>query len=161
MPKAPKLFFRYEGVFDFDALYNHMADFFKQRQYWYKEKKWTEKEATPAGREIRVQMEPEKLVTEYLKHEYSVDWKTMDAHPVTVERGGRSVELTKGRFFLHVEAELVTDWQKFEKEASWLKQFFEKYVFKNERNKVYMAALQEEMQAFVDSVKQHLGTEAR
>ncbi len=155
--KTPKLFLRYEGVFDFENLYAYIREFFNNKQYDYIEKGWKEKDATPQGREITVKMIPEKNVTEYIKYAWSVEWKSVDAHPVTVEEGGKSKKKTHARFHLHIQAELIEDWQGLGDKHSGLADFFSKYVFKRERDNEYMSALEQEAQELLDGVQQQLG----
>ena len=157
MAKAPKLILRYEGVFDFQEIYDYIVNFFKDKHYDYLETGWKEKDASPQGRERTVKMKPEKNITEYLKHKYKLEWKSVDAHNVAVEQDGKSKQHTHARLHIHIEAELAEDWQGLGKKHEKLKGFFDKHVFKREKENVYMEALEKEMQALLDGIKQTLG----
>lgn len=152
--KLPKLIFRYEGAFNFKELYHTMVGFFKSRDYDYIEKGWKEKEGSPVGREITVKMIPEKKISEYIKHEYAIEWKCVDAHTVTNEQGE---ELTHARFHLHAQATIIEDWQNLNKKKTWLGNLYSKYVFKRELDVEYMNALENEVQAFLDEAKAFVG----
>ena len=155
---VPKLILRYEGVFNFQELYEHIIHWFTTRNYDYIEKKWKEKEASPEGREITVNMVPEKKVTEYIKYAWELEWKSVDAHPVTIE--GEDNKQMHARFHLHVQATVIEDWQDLGKKHTKLAAFFNKYIFKRERENVYIAALEQEMQALLDEVQEQLDMQA-
>ncbi len=154
-----RLVLRYQGLFDFEGLYERIVHFFESRYYDYVEKRWKEKDFSPLGRERVIKMAPEKNITEYLKYEYAIQWNNMDLHTVEVVRNGKTVELTWARFELTVEAFIDIDWQKMGKSNPKTAKFFNEKVIKREITEVYAADLILEEQRFVDDVKEFLHME--
>ncbi len=157
--KTRTLILRYEGLFDFQGLYDLIVGFFVRRNYDYVEKKWKEKDASPVGREITVDMTPFRKVNEYIKYEYTIQWKSIDKHEVEVVREGKPVRLTHARMYVSVNAQAEVDWQGFGKTKPGLSNFVNKRVIDKEL-KQYRRNLQREMQSLLDEIKEFLHMEA-
>jgi len=154
-----RLVLRYQGLFDFEGLYAHIVKFFISRNYEYEEKRWKEKEFSPLGRERVIRMAPWKRISEYIKHEYAIEWNNMDVHTVDVVRNGKTVTLTWARFEFICHASLVIDWQKLGKANPKTAKFFNEKVINREISEVYAADLILEEQRLVDEMKQFLHME--
>lgn len=162
MAKEPcrTIWLRYQGLFDFEGLYRHMVSFFDRRKYDYIEKKWKEKDASPVGREITVDMAPERNVTEYIIYRYEMQIKSIDTHKVEVVRDGKTVKLTHARFQIKIGGHVQVDWQNYGKGHEKLASFFKDTVMRREINKVHVTALEQEMQQLHDSIQGFLNMEA-
>lgn len=154
-----RLVLRYQGLFDFEALYEKIIHFFESRKYEYVEKRWKEKDFSPLGRERVIKMAPEKYVTEYLMYEYAIEWNNMDVHKVEVVRNGKTVSLTWARFIFTCEAHIHVDWQKLGKKNEKTAKFFNEKVLKREITEVHAPELLFEQQRLLDDIKEFLHME--
>ena len=148
----PKLIFRYEGEFDFQGLYEVIGTFFRRRNYDFWETNWKEKDATPQGREITLKFKPELKVTEYVRYHYVINFKAVDAYWV-------NKTTMHARFHLHVQCEILFDWQHIGKKRNFLVKLYEDYLFSKEKEHIYIDECEQESQRFLDEVKDFLGAE--
>lgn len=159
MPKLRSLTLRYEGLFDFQGVYDKLTGFFLSRNYDYIEKVWKEKEGSPIGREITVKFGPEKKVGEYIKYKYKGEWKSIDVHDVDVIKNGQTIKLQHARFYINVQGEIDIDWQKMGKKHHKLAHFFNKHVMQREIDEEYAPQLLFESQRLLDEMKEFLNME--
>ncbi|MFT4250255.1 MAG: hypothetical protein ACMXYD_02760 [Candidatus Woesearchaeota archaeon] len=152
----PKLIFRYEGEFDFQGLYERIADFFRRREYDFWETGWKEKDGTPQGREITMKFKPDLKVNEYIRYRYEIQFKAVDAHWV-------NKNTMHARFHIHVQPKIQFDWQSIGvrkgKKKHFLVRFYENYLFNKEAEHYHVDAVEQEVQKFLDEVKEFLGVE--
>lgn len=149
--EIPGCIFRYEGEFDFQDLYKSITGFFWSRNYDVFEGKWKEKDATPIGREITINLDSDKKIDEYVRFKYKVRWKSMDFHDV-----GDGKQFA--RFWLRVEPFFIANWQGLGKRR-WYERFYQDYLVAAELGEVYEAALADEAQELLDMIKAHVGAE--
>ncbi|MBS3172369.1 hypothetical protein J4438_02205 [Candidatus Woesearchaeota archaeon] len=63
---SPGLILKYNGVFDFDRLYNKLKEWFSENDYVFQEEEFGEK-GRPEGNEYKYVFSGERKVTEYYK----------------------------------------------------------------------------------------------
>ena len=69
-----KFILRYRGLFDFDGLYNMMAEYMKANRYWFHEYKYKHKVPSPLGAEQEIFWRGEKKVTDYIQYQIYLDF---------------------------------------------------------------------------------------
>ncbi len=150
---------RYEGVFDFKAFYKQIVSFWTSRNYTFYEKRWSEKEATPAGREIKFELEAEREVSQMARYYHVIKILALDAHEVDITQDGIIKRKMHMRFVLSCQARLEWDWQNIGKNHNRIQELFDKYILKRERILVHEDYLLKESQEFIDSIKEFLRME--
>ncbi len=160
--KTRTFYLRYSGDFDFQGLYDYLCNFFVSRNYDLFETRWKEKEGSPEGREITVNMKPDKKINEYVKYVYKLEWKSVDAHPVQITQNGQKKQGMNARFHIIISADVQVDWQNLEKNRLMdkaLAKLYNEYLFKREFDQVYAGPLEEEIQQIMDGAKKILHME--
>lgn len=135
-PVAPayKVYIQYKGVMDMQDLYETIADFFHQKKFKFYEKQHRYRKPGPFGTEILHQFEARREVEDYYEWVVDVNIETFDMHDVEVVlKNGAKKKMTKGRIWIQLSGECVTDYEKiWEKSAflAHLKSFYNKYVIR-------------------------------
>ncbi|MBI2138585.1 hypothetical protein HYU13_03285 [Candidatus Woesearchaeota archaeon] len=129
------LYIRRTGVWNMQELYESIAEFFHLRKYKFHERVYKHKRPSPFGVERQYIWEAERKETEYVQFHYAIYMHTYDARDIeVVDQQGDKRIFTKGRIWVELQADLATDWEKQFGGTSFLrelKNFFEKYVIKN------------------------------
>ena len=85
-------------------------------------------------KDIDIEWEGTKKVTDYFKFEIKVVFKIIDLAEVEVEQGGAKIKTNKGKIKITVAGTLIRDYDgKFEKDAfrKFLRSIYEKWVIKS------------------------------
>jgi hypothetical protein len=123
---------RYSGIFDFDKLYKNMVDWFKDKDYDFYEKNYKFKPVVH-GKEIEIEWEAEKKVTEYYLFEIDVSFHFWDFQTVEVIENGKKKKLTKARMQIIIKGAYRLDYTGRWGNTpfnEWLRGFFHKYIIK-------------------------------
>lgn len=107
-----ELVVRYEGVFDFDALFAAVVNWMKTYRYHYHEETYKHKIPSPRGAEQEITMIGVKHVTDFYDYEIKLKWHTWDQTEVEVTRNGQKKKLTKARIEIRINGKVKIDWQK-------------------------------------------------
>jgi hypothetical protein len=123
---------KHKGYWNFADLYGFCFDFLKDEGYTIKEKAYTEK-IGGAGKEIIIEWDCSKKVTDYFKNHIKVDWHILGMKDTEVERDGKKENTNKGEVKITIEGMLEKDYEdKWENKALWkfLRGIYEKYVIR-------------------------------
>ena len=123
---------KYSGIFDFNELMNSINSYLGDRNYIPVQKEHSEK-ITPAGREVVIDIEPFRDVTEYVRFNIRVSVLVFRMVDVMVEEEGRKVKKQKGDLEFMIKANIKKNWKKtFSKTSSgeFFRQTYEKYFTK-------------------------------
>jgi len=155
---------RYRGLFDFDGLYNVMVQWMKSRRYWFHEIKYKHKVPSPAGAEQEIIFRGDKKITDYIGYELTVEFHLWDMTEVEVVHKGVKKTLTNARMEIIFLGQVDIDYEKrFESSTFWMavKDFYNKYILKEEIETVYWDTMEYKTQQFMNVVKEFLDMEAK
>jgi len=127
----------YEGLFDLGELYALIDGWFYEKG-WDKYERLNQEQITPAGRQIRLILEPWKSVTDYFKLIIRIKAHFVDVKDVEVEKEGQRFKLNQGEIKFIFDGYVVSDrrglWNS--RPLYWfLSIVFNKYIFKEHYNK--------------------------
>jgi len=129
------VYIRKTGIWDMQDLYESIAEFFRQRKFKFHERIYKHKRPSPFGVERQYTFEAEKKENEYIAFRYDIYVHTYDAHDIeVVDNNGNKRQFTKGRIWIELRADMITDWEKHWSHSRFyreLKNFFNKYIIKN------------------------------
>ena len=109
---------RYRGLFDWDGLYQAMADWFKRYRFILHEETYKHKVPSPRGAEQELRWIATSDVTDYIRFKIVVDFHLWDMTEVEIVRDGKKKLLTNARIQITLKNTLITDWQnRFEKNS--------------------------------------------
>tara|TARA_Y100000034_G_scaffold133517_1_gene199185 strand:+ start:325 stop:873 length:549 start_codon:yes stop_codon:yes gene_type:complete len=155
---------RYVGIFDFDGLYKAMVGWLKARRYWFHEDTYKHKPGGPFGRELEIKWKAEKNVTEFYMNTIGVFFHIWDLSDVEVIKDGKKKKLQKARMEIHIDSDLVLEYQdKWAKNkfTSALFDFYRKYVIKREIDSLWWDTTYYRMMKFQAFIKGYLNMHAK
>lgn len=159
-----KFVLRYKGLFDFDGLYNLMIQWLKARRYWFHETKYKHKVPSPKGAEQQIGWKAERKVTDYIEYVLSIELHLWDMTEVEVVQKGVKKTLTSARMEIVFQGVVNLDYEKrWEQSTIWiiLRDFYNKYIAKEELESIYWDTLQYKTQQFMNVVKEFLDMQAK
>jgi len=160
----PATYVRFKGVWDMQDLYEAMVDWFRRRKYKFHERVYKHKHPSPFGVERQYVWEAERKENEYIQFHYNVFIHTYDAHDVeVVKEDGSKKTFTKGRIWIEIKSDIVTDYEKrwAEKSAyARLRDFYNKYIIRKNFTQGWSPKLRYEMYDLQAMVKKSLNMEA-
>jgi len=125
---------RYNGLFDFDGLYQLMTDWCKNYGYLWREKFYKHKIPSAKGAEQEMSWILEKEVTEYIEYIFDIYIHVWELSEVEVSSGLGKKPLSSGRIEIIIRPILGWDWQKKfggSRFAKWLGKTYEKIYSKD------------------------------
>lgn len=149
---------RYDGVFDFDGMYQAIVDHLRRHNYWFYETLYKRKPWSPMGTELILKWRAERKLDEYYHYTIEFEWHFMDFHHVEVIREGKKVTLTKAYFWVNIRGTAAADWQALETKSGnaftkQLGKFFRNHVVDREYLYEYIYPLFDEVQDLADMIK--------
>lgn len=148
---------KHKGIWNFSELYGFCFDFLKDEGFTIKEKSYTEK-VGGNGKEIIIEWDSSKKVTDYFKNHIKVDWHILGMTNTEIERDGSKESTNKGEVTLTVEAMLEKDYEdKWENKVLWkvLRGIYEKYIIRTTVDE-YEDRLTDVAVKFVGQLKSYL-----
>jgi len=147
----------YEGLFSIDEVHKLITEYLQKRHYDLYDKLQSEA-VRPEGKDIDIQMEPEKNIDDYTAFLIKIRIFCTHLKDVTVEQDGRKRRLNDGKVQIVFDAFLRTDYQ--HRMASKpvyhvLKTIFDKYIFKTSTAK-HEQALKDDVAHLKDQVANYL-----
>lgn len=128
------LYIQYKGIFDMQDLYETIADFFRQKKFKFYEIQQRHRRPGPFGAEVLYQFRATRKVEDYYEWIVGITIETFDMHDIEVVlKNGAKKKMTKGRLWIQLSHNVVTDYEKiWEKSAflAHLKSFYNKYIIK-------------------------------
>jgi hypothetical protein len=151
-----------KGYWNFTELYNFCYDWLKDNGYKVKEKGYTEK-LTSFGKELIIEWEIGKKVTDYYKNTMKMKWHILGMKDAEIEREGKKESTNKGEVGIELTADLETDYEhKWEQKPIWkfLRGIYDKYIVRTTTEE-YEDRLEDDAKEFVEQIKSFLQIEGR
>ncbi len=131
---TPTVYVQYKGIFDMQDLHQSIADFFRQKKFKFYEKQQRHRRPSSFGAEVLHQFEAKRKVEDYYEWIVTVNVETFDMQEIDiVSKDGTKKKMAKGRLWVQMSANVVTDYEKlWEKSAflAYLKSFYNKYIIR-------------------------------
>lgn len=122
---------KHAGVFSFAAFYKFCYDWLvEETGLLLQETRYTEKIKGDV-KEIDVEWEGFKKLTDYFKFEMKVKFKVLGLKEVQIKKGDATIKTNEGQVEVAVKSTLVRDWQgNFEKTSfqKFLREIYDKWV---------------------------------
>jgi hypothetical protein len=149
---------RHVGIFDFKETYRILYEWLLDQNYDLNEKSYKEVIQPGNAREIEVEWEAVRKVSDYFRNYLNVKFHLMGMTTIDVEIDGVKQKMNKGQFEMEVRCVLEKDY-----EDRWtarpfikfLRTFYDRYLIK-ERTEKYQEKLILEMIDFVNQCKSFL-----
>ena len=118
-----------KGNWKFSDVYTMVFDWLKKNGYSVSEGLY--KEVADEGKELTIEWEANKKVTDYFKYTITLDWKVIGMKDSEVEVEGKVKKMNKGELGVTIKANFVKDYAgDWEGKPIWkfLRGIFEKHV---------------------------------
>ena len=128
-----QLKFNYQGLFSASELYKLIDGWFYEKG-WDKNEFMNEELVTPAGRTMRIVLEPWKTITDYFKLIIQVKINIHDLKDVEIEKDNKKIKINQGEIHIIFNGYVLSDRQGMwsSKPIWWfLNIIFNKYFFKD------------------------------
>ncbi|MBU0466696.1 MAG: hypothetical protein KJ718_05535 [Nanoarchaeota archaeon] len=150
----------HSGLFDFSSLYSFAHSWFKEGQFGVNEEKYAEK-TSGSSRDIDVEWNVTKDVTDYFKFEYKVKFEAKGLTDVEVEIDGEKKAMNKGKLSVEITGTLILD-----RDSKWdsspfsrfMRDVYNKYIIPSRVNNMKgelgqcAKGFKEEVKAFLEMV---------
>ena len=149
---------KHTGFFDFRETYRILYEWLVDQGYDVNEKNYKEAIGAGGAKEIEVDWEATRKVSDYFRFIIKAYWHVMGMSSVDVEIDGVKQKMNKGQFEIEVKSILEKDYEnKWENAPFWkfLRTLYDKYLIK-ERTEQYEGKLIGEMEEFVAQCKSFL-----
>lgn len=154
---------KHTGVFDFKELYRILTEWVMDQGYDLNEKSYKEVIGAGGAREIEIEWEAERKVSDYFKNFLKVKWHLMGITKVEAEIDGVKQKMDKGQFELEGTAILIKDYEERWSNRpilKFLRTFYDKYLIK-ERTIQFEGKLIGELDEFIGQCKSFLALSGR
>ena len=120
---------KYKGYWKFSDLYSMLYDYVKGEGYRIDEKSY--EESSGDAKEIKIEWEASKKVTDYFKYAISFKWHITQLKDAEVEIEGKVKKMNNGSLKLAIKATLIKDY-----DGNWeakphlkiMRGFYEKFI---------------------------------
>jgi len=146
-----------KGYWNYNELYIFCYNWFKDNGYKLAEKQYTEK-LSAAGKEIILDWEAYRKVSDYFKNTISVKWHILGMNDAEVEQDGKKVKTNKGEVKITINADLEKDYEhKWENKPIWkfLRGLYDKFILRTTVDE-YEDRLEDETNEYIDELKAFL-----
>jgi len=161
MPEKDELFttkVKHTGIFNFKELYRILFEWLIDKDYDVNEKTYKEVVGGSGAKEIEIEWDAERKVTDYFKFNLKVEWHIIGMTNVEVEIDGSKEKMNKGQLEIKFKSVLLKDYRE-----SWtsnpfikfLRTFYDKYLIK-ERLEQYEGKLIGDMEEMIAECKSFL-----
>tara|TARA_Y100000310_G_C20647718_1_gene797570 strand:- start:557 stop:1102 length:546 start_codon:yes stop_codon:yes gene_type:complete len=143
----PEMRLRYQGLFDFQKIYEIIKDWCEDHDYEFMEQTTKHKVPSALGAEKEYTWYAEREVTRYIRYHIEIWIHAFDVTEVEVESKGKKKALTNGRIeYWFQKCYVEYDWQdifgkKKGKFVQWLGGLYDKYVMKRDLEGIYVDGL--------------------
>ena len=153
----------YDSYFDFKETYRVLFEYLMDQGWDINEKTYKEVAQAGGAKELEVEWECVRKVSDYFKFWMKVRFHSMGMTSVEVEVDGIKQKMNKGKLDIEIETALLKDY-----EDRWsgkpffkfLRTFYDRYLIR-ERVEQYEEKLIIEMDEFVNQAKAYLAMTAR
>lgn len=147
----------YQGIFNMNEFYLMMDKWHRERGYDKFEKKNYE-HVYKDGRQIEIEIEPWKKITDYAKMSMKVTILVTGLKDIVVKKDGRDAKMQQGKLLINFMGYMDTDYEnRWDNKPYFffLRAVFDMYVYKINQEK-YEAAVAEEVQHLYNLMKSYL-----
>ena len=161
--KIYEMKFKFEGFFDFKALYNFVSKWLSTYGYGViEEKSYTEK-IKPEGKELEVIWNARKSVSDYFRFLLKITFRAFGMSSVEVQKGDVKIKLNKGSVEISISGLLEKDY-----ESRWetspfnkfMRGVYDRYIIKS-RIESYEGKIMEEVDELCAQLKSYLEMEGK
>lgn len=148
---------KHTGIFDFKELYRFTYSWLVDENYFVTEKSYNEK-ITPTGKEIEIEWNAAKKISDYFKFALKVTWRVRDMVSVEVEENGKKLKMDKAMLEIKVSAVLEKDYEhRWENNAftKFLRGLYDRYIIRG-RIEQYETKIFSEADEFIAQIKSFL-----
>ncbi len=148
---------KHTGIFDFKELYKFTYSWLVDENYFVMEKSYNEK-ITPTGKEIEIEWNATKKISDYFKFVLKVTWRVIGMVSVEVEENGKKLKMDKAMLEIKVSAVLEKDYEhRWENNAftKFLRGLYDRYIIRS-RIEQYETKIFSEADEFIAQVKSFL-----
>jgi len=149
---------RHVGIFNFKDLYTILYEWLVDESYDMNEKAYKETIGAGGGKDIEIEWDAVKKVSDYFKFNINVKWKVIGMTSVEVEIDGVKQKMNKGDLTLEIKTVLLKDYEsRWESKPffKFLRTLYDRYLIK-ERISSYEGKLIGEMDELVSQAKSFL-----
>lgn len=149
---------KHTGIFDFKETYRILYEWLVDQGYDLNEKTYKEVIGAGGAKEIEIEWEATKKVSDYFKFMLEIKWHPLGVKDVEVEIDGVKQKMQKGQFEIEVKSTLLKDYEERWSNRPFFKfirGLYDKYIIK-ERIESYEGRLIGEMDEFVAQCKSFL-----
>ena len=150
----------YEGLFNLEELY-YVMDIWMREKWWEKRERVHDFYDSPTGKQLVLDMEPWKKVTDYHRGWLKINVVAKDLKAVEVERDGKKIKVMKGKINFNFAGWLVTDyWGRWDNKPIlfFMKTLFERYPLKMWHSK-YTKLIRDDVYELYNTVKAFLNSQ--
>ena len=154
---------KHTGVFDFRETYRILMEWLLDKGYDFNEKAYKEKVLPGGAREIEIEWEAVRKVSDYFRNILRVKWHLIGITKVEVEIDGVKQSMDKGQFEIEAQAILQKDYEERwsnRPTLKFLRTFYDKYLIK-ERTTQFEEKLIIELEEFLGQCKSFLALSGR
>src|SRR3989338_5678222 len=147
---------KYKGNFNYSDLYTFCYNWLKDEGYLIKEKEYVEK--ISGAKEIKIEWEAFKKISDYYKNTIVVKWHILQLTDVEVEENGKKIKTNKGDLKMTFEGVLEKDYEEnWEKTAFWkmMRGIYDKYIIRTTTDE-YEVRLIQKTESYIEEVKAFL-----
>ena len=149
---------KHRGFFDFKELYNFLYAILSDWEYNVDEMTYSEKARGADAKEIEINWEAARKVSDYYKFVITADWRILNMKEVEVVRDGKKVKTNNGEVEIKVAGYLVRDYEEKWSGTPFLKfirGIYDKYIMRKTAED-YEGKIEEETVEFCDQLKAFL-----
>ncbi|MFH0831449.1 MAG: hypothetical protein V1886_01105 [archaeon] len=154
---------KFEGLFDFKALYNFVSKWLSTYGYGIiEEKSYTEK-IKAEGKELEVIWSAKKSVSDYFMFQFKIIFRVFGMSSVEVQRGDIKIKLNKGSLEVGTVGLLLKDYEsRWESSpfTKFMRGVYDRYIIKS-RIGSYEGKIMEEVDELCAQLKSYLEMEGK
>jgi hypothetical protein len=154
---------RHVGIFDFKETYRILFEWFIEQGYDFNEKSYKEVLGAGGAKEIELEWECVRKVSDYFKFEIKTSWKIIGMTSVEVEIDGVKQKMNKGDVAITFKTTLLKDYEeRWSKKPllNFLRTLYDRYLIRD-RITAYEAKLITEMEEVVAQAKSFMALTGR
>jgi len=153
---------RHKGIFNFPETYRFLYTWLVDNDYLVTEKKYTEK-ITPIGKEVEIQWEAFRKISDYFKFVIKVSWRILGMNEIEVQKNGAKIKMNKGDTEISFQAVIEKDYEHRWENSGFLKFLrgvYDRYIIRG-RIDSYENKIFEEVDELIAEAKSFLALEGK
>lgn len=155
---------KYDGIFDWQALYRIVWNWFVDRGYYVEEPTIKHKVPNPMGSNDEYNLVGWRRITDYAREWVEVYFEFYEMKDVEVIKEGKKKKLTKARFRLDITGWIETDWEGRWKKTNltvWVNNWMQKVMLKRDLDVIWTDRLYYIMYKLHTIIRNYLDMQAK